>query len=70
MDILLQVIGLSFIPLLAMLIFSGASDIYHGLKQYFDIRSFKISEMAFDQRAVGFVDNFGFRKLKTNFCKG
>ena len=68
MDILLQVIGLSFIPLLAVLIFSGACDIYHGLREHFDIRPFKISKISFDQRA--FVENFAFRKFKTSFCKG
>jgi|TARA_R110002096_G_scaffold416576_2_gene619204 hypothetical protein len=69
MDILLQVIGLCFIPLLAILVFSGMSEIYQGLKDHFGFQNFKVSEMAFKHRAIDLNDNFGFRRFNTNFCK-
>lgn len=69
MDILLQVIGLCFIPLLAILVFSGLHEIYHGLKDHFGFQNFRVSEMAFKHSAIDFNENFGFRKFNTSFCK-
>lgn len=69
MDILLQVIGFSFIPLLAILIAGGVVDIYQGLKEHYKFRDFKISEIAFNQNANDVVANFGFTKFNTDFCK-
>ena len=69
MEILLQIIGYGFIPLLAILIAGGIVDIYQGLKEHYKFRDIKISEMAFNQKANDVVTNFGFTKFSTDFCK-
>jgi len=69
MDMLLQVIGFGFIPLLAILIAGGMVDIYQGLKEHYQFRDFKISEIKFKQNANNIVENFGFTRFNTNFCK-
>lgn len=69
MDLVLQVIGLGFIPLLALLVLSGTSEIYHGLKDHFGFQGFKVSEMAFKHSSFDLNENFGFRKFNTSFCK-
>ncbi|MCC3861111.1 hypothetical protein [Pseudemcibacter aquimaris] len=41
MDILLNIIGLGFIPLLILMVAGGLSDIYLGLKEHYGF-SFKL----------------------------
>ena len=69
MDILIQVIGYCFIPLMAIVIISGIGEIYRGLKEHFAFQGFKIYEFSFDQRANDFKTTFSFQKLNTSFCK-
>ncbi|MBT5072219.1 MAG: hypothetical protein HOJ34_11950 [Kordiimonadaceae bacterium] len=69
MDIIINIIGLCFIPLLGMLVFSGIYEIYHGLKEYYKFDGIKISEMAFNQSALQLTKSFGFTKFKSDFCK-
>ena len=70
MDILIQVIGYCFIPLMLIVIISGFNEIYRGLKEHFAFQGFKIYEFSFDQRVNDFKAKFVFRKMNTNFCKG
>jgi len=69
MDIIINIIGLCFIPLLGVLVFSGIHEIYHGLKEYFKFDGIKISELAFKKQAHQFTKNIGFIKFNSNFCK-
>lgn len=69
MDLLLQIIGFSIIPLLAILIAGGVVDIYRGLKEHYKFRDFKVSEMAFNQNTSDLVEDLGFTKFNTKFCK-
>ena len=43
MDILIQIIGYSFIPLMAILVFSGAQDIFSGLKDFYATKPIKLN---------------------------
>lgn len=69
MDTLIHFISLGFIPLLALLVFSGLQEIYQGLKEHFEFSGFKISEIAFDQNESDLTQGFGYRKINTSFCK-
>ena len=68
MDILLNIIGLSFIPLIFILVVSGLNEIYQGLKEYYQITDVKLSEVPLEAKSFYFVKNQGFRKLNIDFC--
>lgn len=70
MDIFLQIIGFSFIPLLGVLVYSGINDIFCGLKEHYGAKSLKINELPFNQKAHEFISVLSFRKIDTDFCKG
>ena len=70
MDIILQIIGLGFIPLLGMLVYSGIHEIYLGLKEHFSFKRIEVFEMPFRAKAIEIIENFGYRKLEINFNKG
>lgn len=69
MELALQIIGLGFIPLIGILVYSGLNDIYCGLKEHYGSQSFKISELPFNQKAHNFVTGLGFRKINSSFCR-
>ncbi len=69
MEILLQIIGYSFIPLLAMLVYGGLSDIFSGLKEYYNDKPLNIIELPFKQKACEFVSELRLRKNNTDFCR-
>ncbi len=68
MDILLQIIGYSFIPLIGILVITGIHDIYQGLKEHFDFRPVNITELPIRFNRIEFSDNFGFKKVNSHFC--
>lgn len=63
MDIVMQLIGLGFIPLLAILVFGGINEIYQGLKEHLGFKKPLISEFNFNGKALEFIESFGFRKI-------
>lgn len=69
MDIIINIISLCFIPLLAMLVFSGLREIYQGLKEYFEFDGIKISELAINRQTHQLTISFGFTKFNSSFCK-
>ncbi|MBT5186007.1 MAG: hypothetical protein HOH19_03285 [Kordiimonadaceae bacterium] len=70
MDLLIQIIGYSFIPFLAILIASGISEIYQGLKEHYQFKGFKVTQIPFNEKTNIMVKSFGFRQLNIGFCKG
>ena len=69
MDIILNLIGLSFIPLLILMMASGLSDVYHGLQEHFSLNKVKISILPVNFKSHDVSEKFGFRKLNINFSK-
>lgn len=69
MDTVIHFISLGIIPLLALLIFSGFREIYHGLKEHYEFSGFRVSELTFNQNKIDLSHNFGYRKINTSFCK-
>ena len=69
MDIILNLIGLSFIPLLILMMASGLSDIYYGLQEHFSFSKAKISILPVNFKSHDVSEKFGFRKLNINFSK-
>ncbi len=70
MEILMQFIGLSFIPLLGILVWGGISEIFTGLREHYGARTPLIIELPFKEKAKDFAKGLGFRKIKTDFCRG
>jgi len=70
MDLLIQIIGYSFIPLLLILIVSGMREIYQGLKEHYQFEGFKVSQLPYNEKASNLAKSFGFRNLNVDFCKG
>ncbi len=68
MDILLNIIGLSFIPLMLMLVLSGLNEIYQGLREHYQITDVKLSEVPLEAKSFYLVKNQGLRKLNIDFC--
>ncbi len=69
MEILFQLIGLSFIPLLGILIWGGVSEIFVGLREHFGARPPFIVELPFKEKAKDLASSVGFRKIDTEFCR-
>lgn len=69
MDVFLQIIGFSFIPLLGIMVYCGLQEIFSGLKEYYGTKSFIIIELPFKQKAQDIVSGIGLRKIDTNFCR-
>lgn len=70
MDIILNLIGLSFIPLLILMLAGGLSDIFCGLRDHFELNNPKITILPVNFRSHDVTQKFGFRKLNVNFSKG
>jgi len=70
MDIVLNIIGLGFIPLLILMLAGGLSDIAIGLREHFSQHSANISTLPFNLRTDDISKKFGFRKLEINYTKG
>lgn len=70
MDIFLNLIGFSFIPLLILMLAGGLNDIYRGLQEHFAFNDPKISLLPVNFKAHDISEKFGFRKLNVNFSKG
>ena len=70
MDTLIQLIGLSFIPLLGILAWGGVSDIVAGLREHYGARTPLVIELPFKEKARGIATSLGLRKLNTEFCRG
>ena len=70
MDIILNLIGLSFIPLLILMLAGGLSDIYRGLQEYFSLSNPKVTLLPVNFKYHDIPEKFGFRKLNVNFSKG
>ncbi|MDG1996134.1 MAG: hypothetical protein P8J14_06560 [Emcibacteraceae bacterium] len=70
MDIVLNIIGLGFIPLLILMLAGGLSDIVIGLREHFSLRTPSVSTLPFNLRVDEVSEKFGFRKLEINFTKG
>ncbi|MDG1708865.1 MAG: hypothetical protein P8H03_08885 [Emcibacteraceae bacterium] len=69
MDIVLNIIGLGFIPLLILMLAGGLSDIVIGLREHFSHHATNISILPFNLKADDVIEKFGFRKLEINFSK-
>ena len=54
MTILIQYSSLCFIPLLSILIFNGLTEIYYGLKNYYEIKNTGIIEMKYKYSSIKF----------------
>lgn len=70
MDIVLNIIGLGFIPLLILMLAGGLSDIVMGLREHFSLHSPHVSTLPFNLKADDVSEKFGLRKLEINFSKG
>lgn len=70
MDIILNIIGISFIPLLILMLAGGLTDIYRGLQEHFALHNAKISLLPVNFKSHDVSEKFGFRKLNINFSKG
>lgn len=69
MDIILNLIGLSFIPLLILMLAGGLSDIYRGLQEHFALSNPKITLLPVNFKSHDITEKFGFRKLNVNYSK-
>lgn len=69
MDILLNIIGLGFIPLLILMVAGGLSDIYYGLQEHFSFNKAKFTMVPVNFKSHDITEKFGFRKLDINFSK-
>ncbi len=69
MEIFLQIIGFSFIPLLTILVYGGLRDIFSGLKEYYSDKPLSIIELPFKQKACDLVSELRLRKINTGFCQ-
>ena len=70
MDIILNIIGLSFIPLLILMLAGGLNDIYRGLQEHLELNNVKITVLPVNFKSHDISEKFGFRKLNINFSKG
>lgn len=70
MDIILNIIGLGFIPLLILMLAGGLNDIYRGLKEYLELNNVKITVLPVNFKSHDITEKFGFKKLNINFSKG
>ena len=70
MDIILNIIGLGFIPLLILMLAGGLSDIYRGLQEHLEFKNAKITVLPVNFKSHDITEKFGFRKLNINYSKG
>ena len=70
MEIILNIIGLGFIPLLILMLAGGLNDIYRGLKEHLELNNVKITVLPVNFKSHDISEKFGFRKLNINFSKG
>jgi hypothetical protein len=70
MDIILNIIGLGFIPLLILMLAGGLNDIYRGLQEHLELNNVKITVLPVNFKSHDISEKFGFRKLNINFSKG
>ena len=70
MDIILNIIGLGFIPLLILMLAGGLNDIYRGLKEHLELNNVKITVLPVNFKSHDITEKFGFKKLNINFSKG
>lgn len=70
MDIILNIIGLGFIPLLILMLAGGLNDIYRGLQEQLELNNVKITVLPVNFKSHDITEKFGFRKLNINFSKG
>ena len=70
MDIILNIIGLGFIPLLILMLARGLNDIYRGLQEHLESNNVKITVLPANFKSHDITEKFGFRKLNINFTKG
>ena len=70
MDIILNIIGLSFIPLLILMLAGGLNDIYRGLQEHLELNNVKITVLPVNFKSHDITEKFGFKKLNINFSKG
>ena len=70
MEILMQFIGLSLIPLLGILVWGGISEIFAGLREHYGARTPFIVELPFKDKAKEIANSLGYRKINTDFCRG
>lgn len=69
MDILIQITGFCFIPLLSILIYSGVKEIFSGLKEHYQFEGVKFSVIPFNGKMNEFIKSFGLRRLNVDFVK-
>jgi hypothetical protein len=70
MEIILNIIGLGFIPLLILMLAGGLNDIYRGLKEHLELNNVKITVLPVNFKSHDITEKFGFKKLNINFSKG
>ena len=70
MEIILNIIGLGFIPLLILMLAGGLNDIYRGLQEHLELNNVKITVLPVNFKSHDISEKFGFRKLNINFSKG
>ena len=70
MDLILNIIGLGFIPLLILMLAGGLSDIYRGLQEHLELNNAKITMLPVNFKSHDIIEKFGFRKLNINYSKG
>lgn len=70
MDIILNIIGLGFIPLLILMLAGGLNDIYRGLQEHLELNNVKITVLPVNFISHDITEKFGFKKLNINFSKG
>jgi len=70
MDIILNIIGLGFIPLLILMLAGGLNDIYRGLQEHLELNNVKITVLPVNFKSHDITEKFGFKKLNINFSKG
>ncbi len=69
MEIMLQIIGYSFIPLLAILAIGGVHDIVAGLKEHFSAQPIKLKIIPGDIRVSSLLTNANFKGINRDFCE-
>ena len=70
MEIILNIIGLGFIPLLILMLAGGLNDIYRGLQEHLELNNVKITVLPVNFKSHDITEKFGFKKLNINFSKG
>ena len=58
MDIILNIIGLGFIPLLILMLAGGLNDIYRGLQEHLELNNVKITVLPVNFKSHDISEKF------------